>query len=44
MKKSNDEVAQCLGNFVAYFMSISLVRLKVMYFVSVIDISQLNIS
>jgi hypothetical protein len=44
MKKNNAEVAQYLGNIVAHFMSISLVRLKVMYFVSVIDISQLNIS
>jgi hypothetical protein len=36
MKKSNDMIAQCLGNFVAHFMSISLMRLKDMHFVSLV--------
>ena len=44
MKKSNDMIAQCLGNFVAHFMSISSMRLKVTCFVSLIDILKLNIS
>jgi len=37
-------IAQCLGNFDAHFMSISLMRLKVTYFVSLTDILQLSIS
>jgi hypothetical protein len=46
MKKSNDMVAQYLGNFVAHFMSILviLMKLKVMYFVSLVDILQVNVS
>jgi len=38
--------AQYLGNFVAHFMSIlvSLMRLKVMCFVSLVDILQVNVS
>jgi hypothetical protein len=42
MKKSNDMIDQCLGNFIVHFMSLMI--LKVMYLVYLVDILQLNIS